>query len=627
MTRDALTHRLRPGGPWQRLLPSTYLAVTGSPTLNQKEMAALLYAGPGSILTGRAAMRGQGIVTSAPSVLDVLVPAKRQCRSVAFVAIHQTTRMPEQAIVMGRLRYAMKPRAVADAARGMTELREVRALVAGVVQDGRCPLEILVRELDRGPIRDSALLRQVLAEVGEGVRSVTEADFLDLIKRGRLPAPLLNARIYGADGTFIACPDAWWPQAGVAAEVDSREWHLRPADWERTMSRPARMSSHGIIVLRPAPQARQADRHPMTERIITPKGRGFLFLDSHPEGCARTVASMRAAIEPLAEARGSARRPVALVIGSSSGYGLAATVAGLARHGITGIGLCFERPPTSRRTATSGWYRSIATATIVAETGADFAFVNADAFADTTKSAVLDLLAERFGGLDCLIYSVAAPRRTDTRTGQTHQSAIRPVGAACQTKTLTFDGGRPQLRDVQLEPATDGEVADTVKVMGGEDWARWIDALLSRRLIRPGFASVALTYIGSSLTSAIYRQGTIGAAKVHLEGTAASLNARLGQHGGRAFTSVNGAAVTQASTAIPGIALYLSLLRSALGQTMRSPASQSADLWDQLLGIRALDLDEAGRIRLDRWELAQDVQNEQTMGCLRPGQPRWPRRH
>jgi hypothetical protein len=260
MTNDALAHRLRPGGPWQRLLPGTYLAVTGSPTSDQREMAALLYAGPGSVVTGQAALHRQGAVKSVPSILDVLVPRTRRRRSITFVEIHRTTQMPEQVIVVGRRRYALKPRAVADAARGMTELRDVRALVAGVVQDGACPLGTLVYELDRGPIKGSALLRQVVAEVAEGVRSVTEADFLDLITRGRLPVPLLNARIYSADGRFIARPDAWWPQAGVAAEVDSREWHLRPADWERTMSRHARMSGHGIIVLHFTP--RQIRVHP-----------------------------------------------------------------------------------------------------------------------------------------------------------------------------------------------------------------------------------------------------------------------------------------------------------------------------------------------------------------------------
>jgi enoyl-[acyl-carrier protein] reductase/trans-2-enoyl-CoA reductase (NAD+) len=349
----------------------------------------------------------------------------------------------------------------------------------------------------------------------------------------------------------------------------------------------------------------------MTERIVTPKGRGFLFLDSHPEGCARTVTDMRAAVPPPGKASDT-RRPVALIIGSSSGYGLAMTVAGLARHGIAGVGLCFERPPTARRTGTAGWYRTIAAAEIAAEVGSDFAVVNADAFADATKDAVLGLIAERFGGVDYLIYSVAAPRRTDTRTGQTYHSVIKPVRAAYQTKTLSFDDGAPRLREVRIEPASAAETGATVQVMGGEDWARWVDALESREVIRRGFTTCALTYIGSHLTSPIYRQGTIGAAKTHLEGTAATLAARLGRHGGRAFTSVNGAAVTPASTAIPGIALYVSLLRSILGESMRSPVDQSVQLWEQLMDIRAADVDEHGRIRLDRWELDQDVQLELT---------------
>lgn len=259
LTRDALAHRLRPGGPWQRLLPGTYLAVTGSPTAHQKDMAALLYAGPGSVITGLAALRSQGVIKPAAAVIDVLVPADRRRKSVAFVAVYRTRRMPEQAVVMGRRQYATVPRAIADAARGLTDLREARAVVASAVQKGRCPLSMLASELEHGPVRDSAVLRQVLAEVTQGVRSVTEADLLDLIKRGRLPMPLLNARLYLPGGILIAVPDAWWPQAGVAAEVDSREWHLSPADWERTMRRHAEMSRHGIIVLHFTPRQIRSD--------------------------------------------------------------------------------------------------------------------------------------------------------------------------------------------------------------------------------------------------------------------------------------------------------------------------------------------------------------------------------
>jgi enoyl-[acyl-carrier protein] reductase/trans-2-enoyl-CoA reductase (NAD+) len=298
------------------------------------------------------------------------------------------------------------------------------------------------------------------------------------------------------------------------------------------------------------------------------------------------------------------------VIGSSAGYGLAATVAGLIRQGIRGVGVAFERPP-GRRTATAGWYRTIATAALAGELGRDFSFVNADAFADTTKAELLELIAERFGGLDYLIYSVAAPRRVDPRADATYQSVIKPLGAAHTTKTLDFDpDGAPILREITVEPATESEAADTVQVMGGEDWARWIDALSERGLLNQGFRTVALSYIGSAMTSAIYRDGTIGSAKAHLEQTALDLDGRLASVGGRALTSVNGAAVTQASTAIPGIALYVSLLRGVLGDELQSPMEQSIRLWDQLTGTAPLDVDDQGRIRLDRWELDSAVQDE-----------------
>ena len=339
----------------------------------------------------------------------------------------------------------------------------------------------------------------------------------------------------------------------------------------------------------------------MTDRLIKPVGRGFLFLDSHPVGCAQLVKGLAEQVE----ARESEQRPVALVIGSSSGYGLAATVAGLARYGIDGIGVSFEKAPTVRRTATAGWYRTAATAAYAEDQGSDFHFVNADAFADTTKSEVLDLLQEKFGGVDYLIYSVAAPRRVDPRTDTTYQSAIKAIGQSAQTKSLAYDDGRPVLQEVGIEVATDDEVAETVAVMGGEDWARWVDALEERKLLKDGFNTVALTYIGSELTGPIYRQGSIGAAKAHLEQTALTLSKRDGVE---ARTSVNGAAVTQASSAIPGIGLYVSLLHKVLGEQMQTPMQQSIALWDQLTGEKPLDLDEDGSIRLDRWELADDVQ-------------------
>ncbi|TDW54534.1 enoyl-[acyl-carrier-protein] reductase FabV [Kribbella pratensis] len=336
----------------------------------------------------------------------------------------------------------------------------------------------------------------------------------------------------------------------------------------------------------------------MTERVIKPLGRGFLFLDSHPAGCARVVREMAAEVEP----RNPARR-TALVIGSSSGYGLATTIAGLARYGVDGIGVSFEKAPTARRTATAGWYRTAETAALAAELGRSWSFVNADAFADTTKDEVLDLVAERLGGIDHLIYSVAAPRRVDPRNGETYQSALKTIGTPYSTKSLAYEDGQPVLQEVGIDVATDDELAQTVKVMGGEDWARWITALQERDLLKPGFNTVALTYIGSELTGPIYRQGSIGAAKADLEQTALKLAA----DGVTAMTSVNGAAVTQASSAIPGIGLYVSILHKVHG--LQTPVQQSIALWDQLTGEAPLDLDDEGRIRLDRWELADDVQS------------------
>lgn len=350
----------------------------------------------------------------------------------------------------------------------------------------------------------------------------------------------------------------------------------------------------------------------MTVRTITPRSRGFLFLDSHPDGCRRLVEDMWAAVPPLLSPS-PGRRPVALVIGSSAGYGLAATVAGLARHGIRGIGVCLEKGPTARRTATAGWYRTSATAELAAKAGRDMVFLNGDAFSDEMKRQVADVLRERFGGkLDHLLYSVAAPRRTDPGTGITYTSVLKPIGDAYRTKTLVFDAdGAPEVKDVETQPAEGDDIEQTVAVMGGADWEAWVHHLSGGGLLADGFATAALSYIGSPLTAAMYREGTIGAAKAHLESTARRLNDRLGDlvHG-RAVTSVNGAAVTQSSTAIPGVALYVGLLRGHLGQGMVPPVGQLVSLWDQLTGSRPLTVDDAGRVRLDLWELDDDVQAE-----------------
>jgi very-short-patch-repair endonuclease len=264
LTHSALRHRLRDDGPWQTLLPGVYLAATGGASVDQREMAAMLYGGPGSLVTGLAALSRHNVRTPRTEPVDVLVPALRQRQDAGYVQLHRTRRMPDRVFTIGELRYAPPARAVADAARLMTDIREVRAVVADAVQHGKCTAEQLAEELSDSPLRDSARLRHVLSEIADGIRSAAEAELRDLIRRARLPwRVLFNARLF-AGTTFIAAPDCWWPEAGVAVEVDSREWHLLPADWERTMNRRATMSSYGIIVLHFSP--RQIRKEP--ERVV-----------------------------------------------------------------------------------------------------------------------------------------------------------------------------------------------------------------------------------------------------------------------------------------------------------------------------------------------------------------------
>jgi hypothetical protein len=262
MTDHALRHRLRFGGPWQSVLPGVYVAATGRPTTLQLQMAALLYAGDGSLITGQAALlhhhlRGPAVGAvdrgTAAEPIDVLVPAARQRRDAAFVRIHRTIRMPERAWQAGPLRLAPPARAVADTVRGLTSLRDVRAVVADAIQQGRCEIRQLHAELIAGPNLGSALFREALTDVAEGIRSTAEADLKDLLTKSRLPMPLFNPNLYDGD-TFIARPDAWWPEFGVAVEVDSKQWHLSPEDHERTLTRGRRMGVYQIIVLRFTPK-------------------------------------------------------------------------------------------------------------------------------------------------------------------------------------------------------------------------------------------------------------------------------------------------------------------------------------------------------------------------------------
>jgi hypothetical protein len=259
MSRPTIDARVASSGPWRRLLPGVYLTVTGAVTPAQREMAALLYAGPGSVITGPAAVRRHRLRSPGPDAVNVLIPWDRKRQSVAFVRVQRTRRMPERVHASGQIRFAKVPRAVADAARFLDRFDDVRAVVCEAVQRKACTVAELTAELRAGPSAGSALFRRALAEVGDGVRSVAEADFRDLILTSDLPRPVFNASLFGADGTFIATVDAWWQQAGVAAEVDSRAYHLSAEDSDRTTQRHDRLLTCGVLPLHFPPSRIRSD--------------------------------------------------------------------------------------------------------------------------------------------------------------------------------------------------------------------------------------------------------------------------------------------------------------------------------------------------------------------------------
>jgi hypothetical protein len=267
------------------VLPGVYLTHTGRPDDEQRELAALLFAGAQSVLTGPAALRRYGLSAHRRDTVDVLVPQTVRRADAGFARLHRTARLPEQVCTAGAARWVLPPRAVADTVRGMTDLREVRAVIAEAVQRRKCPIARLAEELDAGPVQGSALLRRALAEVADGIRSAAEGDLRDLIIWARLPMPMFNPRLI-VDGEFLAKPDCWWPESGVVAEADSRAWHLSPHDWEYTQTRHARMSAHGIIVLHFAPARIRANRREVADVIrralVAGRGRSLPGIQALP---------------------------------------------------------------------------------------------------------------------------------------------------------------------------------------------------------------------------------------------------------------------------------------------------------------------------------------------------------
>jgi hypothetical protein len=266
MTAKALQHRIRAGGPWQVVVPGVYLVGSGTLSSRQRAMAAWVHAGRPIAITGLAAVHWHHIPAQpADDCIDVLVPPDCRCTGAGFTRIHRTGVLPQVLYEDGIVCYADPARAVADAVREMTDLSDVRALLAAGVQRGKVLIWQLATELDIGPVRGSALLRQGLSEVAAGVRSSAEADLMTLVRQSKLPEPLYNPRLH-VGGEFRASPDAWWPDFGMAVEVDSKAWHLSPADWERTLARHARMTAQRILVLHfPPARLRTARREVVAE--------------------------------------------------------------------------------------------------------------------------------------------------------------------------------------------------------------------------------------------------------------------------------------------------------------------------------------------------------------------------
>jgi enoyl-[acyl-carrier protein] reductase/trans-2-enoyl-CoA reductase (NAD+) len=349
----------------------------------------------------------------------------------------------------------------------------------------------------------------------------------------------------------------------------------------------------------------------MPLQIIKRRSRGFICVNAHPEGCRRNVERWVAGVKGNVPAVPNPPKSV-LVVGASTGYGLASRIAAAWGYGAKTLGVFFERPPEGDKTATAGYYNTVAFHALAKRDAIFAASINGDAFSDEIKRAAAETIRKEMAPVDLVIYSLASPKRTDPRTGKTHSSVLKPVGQAYTNRTIELDSEK--VVSVTLPPASETEIADTVVVMGGEDWRRWMELLLEEKLLAPGARTVAYSYIGPELTWPIYRDGTIGQAKKDLERAAKDLDASLAKHlGGNAWVSVNKAVVTQASSAIPVVPLYLSLLPLVMKRKNleEGPLEQMRRLFtDFLCTGKAPQVDEARRIRLDDREMRADVQAE-----------------
>ncbi len=345
--------------------------------------------------------------------------------------------------------------------------------------------------------------------------------------------------------------------------------------------------------------------------IIKPRIKGFVCITSHPTGCLENIR------EQVAYAKGQKvlypdKPKRVLVIGSSTGYGISSRISAAFSCGADTLGVYFERPPSGERTASAGYYNSQAFCKLAREEGLKAEDINGDAFSNEIKEEVIAKAKEFGGKFDLVIYSLASPRRTDPQTGDTYRACLKPIGTIYKNKTLDTD--RKQVKELTINPANADEIVQTEKVMGGDDWAAWTDALLEADLLSPHCLNIAYSYIGPQVTQPIYRNGTIGRAKLHLEETAIQITEKMKEAGsGKAYVSVNKALVTQASSAIPVVPLYISILYKIMMEagTHEGCIEQTCRLFkDRLYGEGETPVDDQNRIRLDDWEMEPAVQQK-----------------
>jgi len=350
--------------------------------------------------------------------------------------------------------------------------------------------------------------------------------------------------------------------------------------------------------------------HSFLTMIIQPRIRGFVCTTSHPEGCAQHVRENIASVHKMGPIDGAPKK--ALVIGASTGYGLSSRITAAFGGKAATLGIFFEKPCSETKPGTAGWYNSAAFEKEATAAGLYATSINGDAFSDEIKQQTIERIKTDLGEVDCVIYSLASPRRTHPRTGETLRSVLKPIDQPFRAKNLNTD--KMIVNEVEIEPATDDEIRQTIDVMGGEDWEMWIDALDDAGVLAPNTTTFTYSYIGPEVTWPIYKNGTIGRAKNDLERAAKAITAKLAAgKGGRALVSVNKAVVTQASSAIPVVPLYISLLFAVMKKagTHEDCIDQTNRLFQQrLFGDADPQPDDHGRIRIDDWEMDPAIQTE-----------------